>query len=141
MLGNGKKWYVDGTFKAVPKIFTQLLTLHTKYLGKHWPCVHVLCSSKSKETYMLMYSNIKQKLNAVGMVPRPKSINVDFELAMICAIRAQYPNSSIHGCYFHFCQAIYRKVQELGLGPTFCSNTVFHLCIRNVIERKFLIFF
>ncbi len=33
MLGKGKKWYVDGTFKSVPNIFTQIVTFHTKYLG------------------------------------------------------------------------------------------------------------
>ncbi len=130
MLGKGKKWYIDGRFKAVPTIFTQLVTFHTKYLGRHWPCVHALCSSKSRETYSLICSNLKRCFSAVGLAPRPRSINVDFELANILAIRNHYPNSSIHGCYFHFCQAIYRKVQELGLASSFCPNTVFHLWIK-----------
>jgi len=138
MLGKGKKWYVDGTFKAVPKIFTQLVTFHTKYLGWHWPCVHCLCSSKSKVTYDLLYVNLKISFGAVGLVPRPRSFNVDFELAHMLAIRIHYPNSSIHGCYFHFCHAIYRKVQELGLAPAFCSSPVFHLWVKKILACPYL---
>ncbi len=46
---------------------------------------------------MLMYSKLKQSFSALGMVPRPKSINVNFELAIIFAKKALYPNYSIHG--------------------------------------------
>jgi hypothetical protein len=83
MLGKSKKWYVDGTFKAVPTMFTRLVTIHTKYLGRHWPFVHALCSSKSKET--LCIATLRVVL--ARWVPRPRSINVDFELAIIYYFR------------------------------------------------------
>ena len=39
----------------------------------------------------------------------------DFELALIQATALNFLNASHKGCYYHFKQAIWRKVQSLGL--------------------------
>ncbi|KRX52259.1 hypothetical protein T09_6919 [Trichinella sp. T9] len=38
------------------------------------------------------------------------TIICDFETALIPAIRGYFPNTRVQGCYFHFCQAVHRKV-------------------------------
>ncbi|KAH3787858.1 hypothetical protein DPMN_165989, partial [Dreissena polymorpha] len=43
------------------------------------------------------------------------SFVVDYEAGLWQAIRAVFPQPDIHGCAFHFGQALYRKVQEFGL--------------------------
>ncbi|CAF1096700.1 unnamed protein product, partial [Brachionus calyciflorus] len=43
----------------------------------------------------------------------PKSVTSDFELAFINACKRVFPESSIYGCFFHYEQAIWRKIQEL----------------------------
>ena len=40
---------------------------------------------------------------------------VDYELAVLNAINASFPDSSKKGCFFHFSQAIFRKIQSLNL--------------------------
>jgi len=40
---------------------------------------------------------------------------VDFEATVWEAIRAEFTDTTIKGCTFHFSQAIWRKVQEVGL--------------------------
>ena len=40
---------------------------------------------------------------------------VDFELAVLNAIDTSFPDSSKKGCFFHFSQAIFGKIQSLGL--------------------------
>ncbi|KRZ83135.1 hypothetical protein T08_5119, partial [Trichinella sp. T8] len=45
----------------------------------------------------------------------PESIIHDFETALIPAIQGYFLNTQVQGCYFHFCQAVHRKVGELGL--------------------------
>ena len=40
---------------------------------------------------------------------------VDFELAVLNATDALFPDSSKKGCFFHFSQAIFKKIQSLGL--------------------------
>ncbi len=46
-------------------------------------------------------------------------IQRDFELAAIQAAENVFPQAHVKGCLFHFCQAIWRKTQELGLAVTY----------------------
>ena len=39
----------------------------------------------------------------------------DFELLLVQSLELQFPSACIHGCYFHFTQCLWRKVQSLGL--------------------------
>ena len=89
MLAAGRKWFVDGTFQSVPKNFYQLLTFHAIYKQRTWPCLHALCSAKTAAVYHLLYHQIKLSFAKNGLQGRPRSINVDFELAMIKTIREQ----------------------------------------------------
>ncbi|KRX31952.1 hypothetical protein T05_3128, partial [Trichinella murrelli] len=50
-----------------------------------------------------------------GVVFQPQTVICDFETALIPAVQASFPGVQIQGCYFHFCQAVLRKVAELGL--------------------------
>ncbi len=139
MLANGKKWFLDGTFKCVPKIFYQLVTFHTIYKQRGWPCLHVLLSSKSEPAYLLMYHDIKRCFTNAGFPSvRPKSINVDYEQGMLNAIRHHYPNAAIHGCYFHYCQAVYRKLTELGLASAFLNNKAFFIWTKKILACPYL---
>ncbi|KAL8586094.1 hypothetical protein ACOMHN_065438 [Nucella lapillus] len=45
----------------------------------------------------------------------PTIIQTDFEQAVLQACRIVFPQSSLRGCFFHFSQSIWRKVQNLGL--------------------------
>ena len=45
----------------------------------------------------------------------PEKVLTDFEMALINAFETKLPNIRTTGCYFHFCQSLWRKVQELGL--------------------------
>ena len=46
----------------------------------------------------------------------------DFEIAAMDAFRVTYPNSTITGCYFHLCQSVLRKTQQLGLCTLYDTN-------------------
>ena len=45
----------------------------------------------------------------------PDRVVTDFEVAAMNAIRAELPAVRVNGCYFHFTQSLWRKIQELGL--------------------------
>ena len=45
----------------------------------------------------------------------PSMVMSDFELALIQVVELHFPNAQHRECYFHFMQAIWRKVQSLGL--------------------------
>ena len=43
----------------------------------------------------------------------------DFESAFIAAIKLKYPHIKHWGCHFHFCQCLYRKIQNLSLATEY----------------------
>ena len=40
------------------------------------------------------------------------SITSDFEQAFLNAVAKVFPTTTIHGCFFHYKQAVFRKIQE-----------------------------
>lgn len=100
-------WLCDGTFKTTPLLFTQLYTIHCNYNNHIIPVVYLLLPNKTSATYNTFLSvlrHIKPGLN-------PRSILIDFEMAAINSISFNFPNALIQGCYYHFSQSFWRKVQ------------------------------
>lgn len=46
---------------------------------------------------------------------KPEMIMSDFELAIINACQEVFLDVALSACFFHLCQSMYRKIQELGL--------------------------
>ena len=99
-------WFADGTFKVAPH---QLYTIHAEKDGYVFPCVYSLVTKKDELTYM----KIMRKL--VELEPELDSsyIMVDFEKAAINAFEDQFL-AVLTGCFFHFSQNVYRKIQSIG---------------------------
>jgi len=49
----------------------------------------------------------------------------EFEQALINSIRLNFPAAEHRGCYYHFSEAIWRKVQALGLQEARKADTKF----------------
>ena len=94
---------IDGTFDSCPQLFNQLVTIHAKFNSSDlndsnvwsFPCLWVLLTSKEQSTY--------------------DNIMVDFELGLRNALASSFHGTKIDGCFFHFCQALMRHVNDLGL--------------------------
>ncbi|CAG9315619.1 unnamed protein product [Blepharisma stoltei] len=52
----------------------------------------------------------------------PKAFQIDFEMAVINAIAILFPYAQIRGCFFHFSQCFWRKIQELGLATNYKTD-------------------
>ena len=67
--------------------------------------------NKTGDTYRRLLSAV------TVLIPEaePDVILLDFEIAAMNAFRATFPNSTVTGCYFHLCQSVLKKTQELGL--------------------------
>ncbi|XP_003369011.1 conserved hypothetical protein, partial [Trichinella spiralis] len=68
----------------------------------------------------------------------PDTIICDFETALIPAIRGYFPNTRVQGCYFHFCQAVHRKVGELGLKTRYRQHEETRRKIRMLLATAYL---
>jgi hypothetical protein len=109
ILAENHDWYMDGTFKTTPNPFFQLYTIHGFRMHSSMPSVYALLPNKNEDTYRRLF----MALNGLREGLAPRSILVDFEMAAINAARALYPGSDIRGCYFHFQQSLWRKIQAL----------------------------
>ena len=49
----------------------------------------------------------------IGLDLTPSAVLLDFEQALINSIRLNFPAAEHRGCYHHFSEAIWRKVQAL----------------------------
>jgi hypothetical protein len=105
----------DGTFKIAPTLFDQLYTLHGRVHGEMMPLLYALLPARKEDTYDRLCSLIVNAAAAHGLVFNPKVIQVDFEQAAINSFHKTFPTASVHGCFFHYTQCLWKKIQHLGL--------------------------
>ena len=111
-------WLCDGTFKICPMQFYQLYTIRIQIGGFFPPCLYALLPNKTEQTY----SKLLKAISFVYVNAQPSRILLDFQRAAVNAFTSAFPESSINGCYFHLCQAFFRKVNELGLKKVYENN-------------------
>jgi len=84
--------------------------------------VFVLMSRRKKKDYIAVLSALLSLVTDV-------SICTDFEKVLWRAVAVVLPGVEHHGYAFHWTQAVYRKVQVLGLAPDYRTDrSVDHLC-------------
>ena len=70
---------MDGTFKSVPRLFSQLYTIHGLYRGHVVPLLFCLLDSKTRATYHSVINIIKDHLAEENLLLDPASVMSDFE--------------------------------------------------------------
>ncbi|KAJ6247225.1 hypothetical protein M0813_18752 [Anaeramoeba flamelloides] len=82
------------------------------------PAVWALLPDEQTDTLVVLFIYIKKLLNSILKKKinwSPEVITLDFSSSNINACRISFDDSIIHGCQFHFMQAIYRKLMKTGL--------------------------
>lgn len=104
--------YIDATFRVVPTLFHQLFTMFVPFAEHTFPVCFALMSRKTSEMYEAVFRVVHE------LVPefQPSQIIADFEEAPATAARAVFGNDLIiSGCWFHFAQALVKRMRKLGL--------------------------
>ncbi|XP_022173341.1 uncharacterized protein LOC111035852 [Myzus persicae] len=102
-------WYADGTFKTSPPLFKQVFTIHAIKYNNVLKTVYSLLPDKWQDTY----SSVLYKLKLLKPGLSPVSVMTDFENAQINAFSHNFPDIRNRGCFFHFSQRIWRKIQTI----------------------------
>ena len=118
----------------MPSLFEQLYTIHGLQGNIAVPLVYALLPDKSEQTYLRFLRQVKElEPSAI-----PVTVLTDFEVAMGNAIKKEFPRVVHRGCFFHFCQCIYRKIQANGLKRRYDTNADFALKIRMLSALAFV---
>lgn len=138
-LAQCKKILMDGTFKSAPKHYDQLYSIHgLSDEGHLHGLVYSCLADRTTEAYCDMFAAIKRRMATLGLEWNPETIVVDFEPAMLNALRVHFPNSNVQGCYFHHTQAIWRHVQQLGLTTVYRDVPAVKKHVRKLMALAFL---
>ena len=124
-LFNSEYVVCDGTFEMSPQSSYQLYTCHGYVKGEAMPMVWPLLPNKSRATYVEVFralcNALETRFGDCGAANR--TFLTDFELAAIQAIQEVFVGARVKGCTFHFRQAVYRHVQQLGLAWAYEDST------------------
>ncbi|XP_074106784.1 uncharacterized protein LOC141532364 [Cotesia typhae] len=98
---------MDGTFENAsvnPKVH-QIYTIHAKFYDAYIATVVVLMERRNTELYNTVFEWIRKKC---PKLQKNKNLIIltDYERATIKSLRLNFPAAQIHGCYFHYCQAV-----------------------------------
>lgn len=104
---------VDGTFRIAPKGFKQVLTImgYSTKLTSYFPLFYVFLPSKKQEVYKRLFTILQNMFNFETI----KYAFSDFETGLINVLSSVMHSehySKVHGCRFHFAQAILRKFKK-----------------------------
>jgi hypothetical protein len=61
---------------------------------------------------------------------QPTTFFIDYETAVQNAARTSFPGITIKGCFFHYTQRIWRKVQNTGMQTHYSDNPIIHQFVR-----------
>lgn len=129
-----KHWFADGTFDLCPMIFSQIYTIHAFHKGTVLPLVYAFLPSKTEQIYKKFLTALKGLRNGLN----PDIITIDLELGFKNAFSDVFETARIHYCFFHFSQALYRKLGEHGLKALYDSDEQFSLKLKTLAALAFI---
>ena len=135
---------VDGTFKSMTKKWKQLFVFMVDYKGTFLPVAFGWLPNKTTVSYhiflLLVLSKFHDEKDKIGKIfgksaLKLKKIKLDFEVSIRNAFEVVF---KLTGCYFHFSQAFWRRVQKGGLVVAYCQDKEFREFVRSIVAVAFL---
>jgi len=99
ILKSATEVHFDATFKVVPGLYYQLLTVFAPCGDAAFPVMYALMTRKTRALYRAVFATMH------NLVPEfvPENVMADFEEAS----QEVFGSVTVSGCWFHYCQAVY----------------------------------
>ena len=129
-----QKYVLMGPFFTVPIQFYQLWTIFIVVNQHVIPAIHCLLTGKSEQLYDTLLLKIRE------IVPQfqPQNSMSDWEQAARNAVKKIFNGIKLQGCWFHYTQRIWKKLQKTNLVSTYINNVEFHNYVRCIMALPFL---
>ena len=113
--------------------------MHGYFRGRVLCLATGLLADKTIGTYRQMFQTLKNEIRRLtGNRWAPAICISDFEQSIVTAFETEFPNARVNGCYFHFAQNLWRKIQELGLAAAYRHNINLKRCLQKVMALGFV---
>ena len=99
-----------------------------------FPAIHCLLTEKSQELYESLLLRIQNLLPQF----HPDVSMSDWEIAARNAVKTIFNGIRLKGCWFHFTQRIWKRVQKENLTNTYKVNIQFRNFVRYTMALPFL---
>ncbi|CAM2727523.1 unnamed protein product [Rotaria socialis] len=134
LLFDSEKLYMDGTFSTTPQNFEQVYIIQVIHHDTCIPAVYALLPNRKTTTYSYLFHVLFSEAKKIGKTFAPILIMTDFEPGVTRAIALDFTEKNIQkGCFFRFCQAIYRKVQSNSLSTAYLEDIRMRSVIRQLM--------
>ncbi|KAH9387787.1 hypothetical protein TYRP_008984 [Tyrophagus putrescentiae] len=130
-----------------PSLFLALFTLHAHHLffnedsetaESSLPLVYVLLSNTAENTFMKMFTKLKQLRPSNFESPKRKLV-LDFESTALSAFGKVFPSASLSGCFHQFRQSLWRALkQQPGLAELYLSDLTFSFKVHLLLALAFV---
>ncbi|CAF4602757.1 unnamed protein product, partial [Didymodactylos carnosus] len=115
-------WHSDGTFTVRPLLFQQLYIIFGFNNGYMIPCAYSLTTKKNAIVYSKILIHLIELGKKFNVTMNPERLTCDFEQATISSFNDVSPNIKINGCFVHYAQSLWRKIQEIGMSRYFLQK-------------------
>ncbi|KAI1297761.1 hypothetical protein HDE_04452 [Halotydeus destructor] len=128
---------MDGTFQTAPAKSYQLYSMHFVAMDHVFPAIYALLPNQTTRTYRFLLRTVKRYIQGVTGAHDawPSTVQIDFEQAMVQALKTEWAVIQTRGCYFHYTQAIWRKTQKVGLATAYIKGFQTEGPIRKYVQR------
>jgi hypothetical protein len=97
------------------------------------PISHILLNTKEESHYIDALSDWAELIQKIIKIPNEiksvRAITTDFEIGLMKATSDIFKKEN-KGCFFHYSQAIWRKIKELGLFQGENKETCYSLILK-----------
>ncbi|CAF1525012.1 unnamed protein product [Adineta ricciae] len=130
--------FLDGTFYATPPFFDQIFTIHGLKFDCAFPCIFAVLPDRKKATYQELFQEVKSIAASMGQIWQPDQIMSDFETGLMPAVSAEFPLCVHKGCFYHYSQCLYRRIQSTGLATAYSQDEALRSCCKKLMALPFL---
>ena len=104
--------FIDGTFYVCPAEFSQMLiiVMYSKAHDTYVPVWRILITGGTEIIYRSAFHEVKMVHLRYQAPLAFTTVTVDFEPALMNAVKAEFDKKDVEGCLFHFIQAILRHM-------------------------------